>query len=115
MMACFAGHGSPSQILDLTRLHRVHSMLSAFLVGLTAALSAMTAPAAAEPVHGIAMHGTPALKSGFQQFPYVNPDAPKGGRLRLGAQGSFASLNPFIIKGVAPPGLRDYVYESVMA
>src|SRR5258706_2678412 len=98
-----------------SRDYRVHSMLSAFLVGLTAALPAVTAPAAAEPVHGIAMHGTPALNPGFHQFPYVNPDAPKGGRLRLGAQGSFDSLNPFIIKGVAPPGLRDYVYESLMA
>jgi peptide/nickel transport system substrate-binding protein len=70
---------------------------------------------AAGPRHGIAMHGTPALAPGFSHFPYVNPDAPKGGVLRLGASGSFDSLNPFIIKGVPPPGLREYVYESLMA
>ena len=60
------------------------------------------------------MHGDLALPPGFQHFPYANPDAPKGGQLRLGAQGSFDSLNPFIFKGVAPPGLREYVYESLM-
>jgi len=69
---------------------------------------------AAAPRHGIAMHGTPALAPGFSHFPYVNPDAPKGGVLRLGASGCFDSLNPFI-KGVPPPGLREYVYESLMA
>ena len=65
--------------------------------------------------HGIAMHGTPALPPDFAHLPYVNPDAPKGGRLRMGALGTFDSLNPFIIKGVTPSGLREYVYESLMA
>ena len=55
--------------------------------------------------HGIAMHGTPALPPDFAHLPYVNPDAPKGGRLRMGALGTFDSLNPFIIKGVTPSGL----------
>ena len=48
-------------------------------------------------------------------LPYVNPNAPRGGRLVLGQLGSFDSLNPFIIKGVAGAGLRDYVYESLLA
>lgn len=65
--------------------------------------------------HGIAMHGTPALPPDFKHFPYVNPDAPKGGRLRMGVLGTFDSLNPFIIKGVTPSGIREYVYESLMA
>jgi peptide/nickel transport system substrate-binding protein len=67
------------------------------------------------PTHGIAMHGTPALGPGFKHFPYASPNAPHGGVLRLGSQGSFDSLNPFIIKGNAPPTLRDYVYESLLA
>jgi|SRR5581483_7301690 len=70
--------------------------------------------AAAEPVHAIAMHGTPKHAPGFTHFPYVNPSAPKGGRLLLGQLGTYDSLNPFIIKGVAPGNLRDYVYESLM-
>jgi peptide/nickel transport system substrate-binding protein len=71
--------------------------------------------AAAVPVEGLAMHGTPKHAAGFTHFPYVNPDAPKAGRIVLGALGTFDSLNPFIIKGVTPPGVREYVYESLMA
>jgi peptide/nickel transport system substrate-binding protein len=74
------------------------------------------APASAEPrQHAIAMHGAPSLPPGFRHFPYVNPDAPKGGRLTLGEVGSFDSLNPFIVKGSAPGGLRGLVYESLLA
>ena len=62
----------------------------------------------------IAMHGAPKHPPGFAHFPYVNPDAPKGGRLVLGTLGTFDSLNPFIIKGVTPGDLREYVYESLM-
>ena len=58
---------------------------------------------------------SPSTPPGFQHFPYVNPDAPKGGRLVLGALGTFDSLNPFIIKGVTPAGVREYVFESLMA
>jgi peptide/nickel transport system substrate-binding protein len=65
-------------------------------------------------VHGLAMHGEPALPRNFAQLPYVNPDAPKGGRVVLGQHGSFDSLTPFIIRGVAAAGLRDYVYESLL-
>jgi peptide/nickel transport system substrate-binding protein len=83
---------------------------------LLAAAAAMLGPAtlAAEPVHGVAMHGLPKHLAGFSHFPYVNPDAPKGGRLVLGQLGTFDSLNPFIIKGVSAYGLRDYVFESLM-
>jgi peptide/nickel transport system substrate-binding protein len=73
------------------------------------------ATAAAEPVHALAMHGAPKHGPDFTHFPYVNPDAPRGGRLVLGQLGSFDSLNPFIIKGVAASKLRDYVYESLLA
>ncbi len=69
----------------------------------------------AEPRHGIAMHGDPLHGPDFQHFSYANPDAPKGGDLRLAAIGSFDSLNPLIIKGVSGGGVRDYVFESLMA
>src|SRR5262245_17823342 len=61
---------------------------------------------AAEPVHALAMHGQPKHPAGFTHFPYVNPDAPRGGRLVLGRQGSFDSLNAFIDKGESALGLR---------
>lgn len=69
----------------------------------------------AEPQHGIAMHGAPLHGPGFEHFSYANPDAPKGGDLKLAAIGSFDSLNPLIIKGVSAGGIRDYVFESLMA
>lgn len=61
------------------------------------------------------MHGRPALPADFAHFPYANPKAPKGGTLRLGELGTFDSLNPFIVKGVAPAGVREYVFESLLA
>lgn len=73
------------------------------------------AAAPAEPSHAIAMHGEPLMPEGFAQFDYVNPDAPKGGQLRLGVVGTFDSLNPFIVQGVAARGLREYTFESLMA
>ena len=61
------------------------------------------------------MHGTPALPANMPHLPTVNPQAPKGGRLTLGVLGSFDSLNPLIYRGIAPPGLLGYVFESLMA
>jgi peptide/nickel transport system substrate-binding protein len=69
----------------------------------------------AEPAHGLAMHGTMKYPAGFAHFDYVNPEAPKGGAVAFGQLGSFDSLNPFIVKGNAISGVRDYVYESLLA
>jgi peptide/nickel transport system substrate-binding protein len=59
------------------------------------------------PRHAIAMHGEPALGEGFTHFRYVNPSAPRGGRLTQGVIGTFDSLNPFIVKGLFPTGIRS--------
>ncbi|MCL2714783.1 MAG: extracellular solute-binding protein [Alphaproteobacteria bacterium] len=72
-------------------------------------------PGRAEESHAIAMHGRPALPADFSHLPYVNPDAPKGGRLVWGLPGTFDSLNPFIVKGLAPPQIRGYVIESLLS
>lgn len=61
------------------------------------------------------MHGAPALPPDFRQMPYANPDAPKGGRMVQGVLGTFDSLNPFIVRGIAVPQMRGYVIESLMA
>ncbi len=63
-------------------------------------------PATAEPGAAIAMLGTPKYAADFTHFDYVNPNAPKGGSLRLHAIGSFDSLNPYIIKGKPAAGLH---------
>jgi peptide/nickel transport system substrate-binding protein len=68
-----------------------------------------------EPAAGIAMHGKPLEHAGFTYFPYANPDAPKGGRVTFAMQGSYDNLNPLIVKGAPADGVRDYVYESLLA
>jgi peptide/nickel transport system substrate-binding protein len=77
-------------------------------------LAAAACPASAEPSYAIAMHGAPALPAGFSHMPYVNPEAPKGGRLVQGLAGTFDSLNPMIIRGLAVQQIRGFVVESLM-
>ena len=60
------------------------------------------------------MYGEPALPAGFANLPFVNPDAPKGGRIIFGEGGGFDSLNPYILKGRAPWGVRAHMVESLM-
>lgn len=72
------------------------------LIGLVPFLGAD--PAKSEPVHAIAMHGEPKYGPDFRHFDYVNPDAPKGGELRLGQDGTFDSFNPYIAKGTPAAG-----------
>ena len=70
--------------------------------------------ATAEPGHGIAMYGEPALPPDFVSLPYANPDAPKGGRIVFAESGGFDSLNPLIHKGRAPWMLRYVLFETLM-
>ncbi len=60
------------------------------------------------------MHGEPKLGPDFKAFPYANPEAPKGGQMRLNIVGTFDSLNPFIVKGRPSEGMT-YVYEALLA
>ena len=50
----------------------------------------------------MAEFGTPLYDESLVHWPYVNPDAPKGGSVVLGAFGSFDSLNTYILKGSFP-------------
>jgi len=43
----------------------------------------------------------------FKHFDYVNPAAPKGGRVRFGLVGSFDNLNPYTFKGEAAGAVRN--------
>ena len=62
--------------------------------------------------HGSNIYGELKYPADFKYFDYVNPNAPKGGRLRLGVVGSFDSFNPFIIKG-DPAALGGTVIETL--
>src|SRR3990170_3380287 len=81
------------------------------------AFLSLPAPARAEnitPLPGIAMHGAPKYAADFKNLDYVNASAPKGGQINLAVAGTFDSLNPYIIKGVAAPGI-NLVYQTLMA
>lgn len=61
------------------------------------------------------MHGAPALPESFDHLPYVNPDAPVGGRAVFGEIGGFDSLNPYILRGTAPWAVGAHMVETLMA
>ena len=77
------------------------------------ALAPIAADAAITAAPGIALHGSPALPANFTHLPYVNPDAPKGGSVKLAGFGSFDNLNPFILKGEAADNL-GLMYDTLM-
>lgn len=107
--------GKKPASLALVAIARAFVSLAALglVVGLVTAIGS---PARAEEPkrHGIAMHGEPALQPGFAHLPFVNPDAPKGGRLVMGQQGTFDSLNAFVVRGVAPDALQRFVLQSLL-
>lgn len=66
---------------------------------------------------GYAVWGTFKYAPGFSHFDYVNPQAPKGGELRLVAGSrisTFDKYNPFTLKGTAPSFLGDLLFESLL-
>ena len=58
------------------------------------------------------MHGLPKYNSDFQHLEYVNPNAPKGGKVIFSSTGSYDSFNPFILKGTAAAGIGN-LYETL--
>lgn len=67
----------------------------------------------AQNSHSISLYDNPKYPNNFKHFDYVNPDAPKGGEVRIAAIGTFDSLNPFILKGVPAEGM-SLVFDTLM-
>ena len=65
--------------------------------------------------HALSLIGEPKYGPGFKHFDWVNPDAPKGGRVRQMGFGTFDSLNPFSIKGDSVTEVGDLVYDTLMS
>lgn len=63
--------------------------------------------------HGISLYGDLKYGPDFHHFDYVNPDAPKGGKLLQSSIVAFDTLNPFTLKGNAAAGI-GLVYDSLM-
>ena len=87
--------------------------LPAFRFALFFVTLCATSAFAAEAQHGIALHGDPKYPANFAHYDYVNPDAPKGGELRLAAIGTFDNLNPYILKGLSAAEASN-VFETLM-
>jgi microcin C transport system substrate-binding protein len=86
-----------------------------FAAGTLALLIAIQ-PAAAEEgewKHGLSLMGTPKYPADFKHLDYVNPDAPKGGLVRFGQDGSFDSFNFVIPRGTAAAGIT-FIYDTLM-
>jgi len=64
--------------------------------------------------HALSLLAEPALPADFAHWPWVNPDAPKGGEVVLTRLGSFDSFNPFILRGAPDFGV-SVIYDSLMA
>jgi microcin C transport system substrate-binding protein len=73
---------------------------------------------AAWGAHGYALWGDLKYPPDFPNFSYVNPQAPKGGELRLVSNlrvSTFDKYNPFTIKGSAPAYLSGLMFDSLLA
>ena len=67
--------------------------------------------------HGYALWGDMKYPPGFNHFDYVNPDAPKGGELRLVSNlrlSTFDKYNPFTIRGGAPAYLSQLMFDTLL-
>ncbi len=105
---------------DPARRRLAFSVLTAPLAFSGAAAQAAAAAAAdtytGRWVHAFAAYGPPAKGSDFTHFDYVNPQAPKGGTLRLknpDRRSSFDKFNPWTTRGNAPAGLLIWMVETL--
>ena len=84
------------------------------IAALLASAFAVTAHATeATASYAFSMYGPPALPADFKAFPYVNPEAPKGGEVVLAGLGSFDSFNGFVMRGTAA-GEISRIYDTLL-
>ena len=102
---------SASTAETLPRMGRLTGALTLLLLASVARVRATDGELTVGPA--LSMYGDVKYSVGFTHFDYVNPQAPKGGDVRLAAVGTFDSLNPFILKGVAAAGAGD-VFDTLM-
>ncbi len=90
--------------------------IARFVAALFATTLLMTSAQAQDTItaNGISTFGALKYAADFKHLDYVNPDAPKGGEISTGIVGTFDSMNPFSVKGVAG-SLSSVFYESILA
>jgi microcin C transport system substrate-binding protein len=81
------------------------AILASIAVLTAAATAALPARAENERHHALSLVGEPKFPANFKYFDWVNPDAPKGGTVRMWAMGTFDTLNRYNIFGNKAAGL----------
>ena len=97
------------------RANSTHSLF-AIISSLAFSIILISTGAIAKPLTALSHHGNPRYgqpDKPFTHFDYANPNAPKGGTLRMAANGTFDSLNAYASKGTAVTGL-SLVYDTLM-
>ncbi len=90
---------------DLTTIAR--------LCALSLLISLFIIPTQAAPRHAISQFGQPKYAADFSHLDYINPNAPKGGELKMAALGrGFDSFTPAIIRGSVPEGI-EMLFETL--
>ena len=94
---------------------RVVALLLSALLPASALIGPVPARAQGRGVNGpaISMYGDLKYPPGFKHFQYANPDAPKGGDVKMAAFGTYDTLNPFTLKGVPAAGLGE-MFDTLM-
>ncbi len=77
-------------------------------------LAILPAEARISKSHGYAQFGELKYPASFKHFDWTNPDAPKGGTVRLMAYGTFDTLNPYTLKGTAPSATSNFLQYGVL-
>jgi microcin C transport system substrate-binding protein len=99
-------------------MSRVRRASIAGVIATVGAAMLLPAGAEAEPEasrrHALSLIGEPRYGPDFPHFDWVDPKAPKGGRIRLRANGTFDSLNAYAMKGL-PAVWIDVIYDQLMA
>lgn len=87
-----------------------------FISALLTAIMLWAAPVMGQMQQGLSLHGRPALPPDTP-FPYAQQTAPSGGRITFGVQGTFDTLNPFVVRGISAQGISapmGLVTQSLM-
>ena len=125
---------APAELTELGRARRrLNALLAASGLGGATSLAEGAAVASARPgvglpqtlaaqattgrwVHGFAAYGAPKYGPDFTHFEYVNPNAPKGGTIKLrnpDRRSSFDKFNPWTVRGNAPAGVMIWMVEGL--
>ena len=83
-----------------------------YIVPMLVAMTVCSVSEAAELYDKIAIYGEAKYKK-LNHFNYVNPDAPKGGRIVMPNYGGFDNFNPFIFKGIAPSSVPNLTLDTL--